>query len=93
MRPLALSEGHGPPGVIDELVPGVAAMADDVVVRREDTVGQPVLAHELPDVLDGVQLRRAGRERQKRDVGRNVELGGAVPAWSTFTETSLMPKS
>jgi len=32
-------------------------MGDDVVVVSEDAVGEPVLAHELPDVLDRVGVR------------------------------------
>ena len=50
--PIAQSEGHDAPRLIDELVPGVAAVIDDVVVGGEDAVRQPVFAHELPDVLD-----------------------------------------
>lgn len=53
--------GHDAPRLIDELVPGLAAMADDVVVKGEDAVGGPVVAHELPDVLDRVQLEALGR--------------------------------
>ena len=39
---------------IDELVPSVAAVIDDVVVGFEHPVGEPVVAHQLPDVLDRV---------------------------------------
>ncbi len=56
MRPIAHTDGHDSPGLIDELVPGVAAMVDDVAVGFEDAVGEPVLAHELPDVFDRVQF-------------------------------------
>ena len=52
MRPLAQSEGHDPPRLVDELVPCLAAMVDEIVVGFEDAVGEPVGAHELPDVLD-----------------------------------------
>ena len=54
MSPIAETDGHDGPGLIDQLVPSVAAMFDNVVVRVEDTVGGSVFAHELPDVLDGV---------------------------------------
>ena len=37
-------------------------MVDDVVVGIEDAVGQPVVAHELPDVLDRIELGRAWRQ-------------------------------
>jgi hypothetical protein len=32
MRPIAQCDGHDAPRLIDELVPGVAAMVEDVVV-------------------------------------------------------------
>ncbi len=32
MGPIAKADGHDPPGLIDELVPSLAAMVDDVVV-------------------------------------------------------------
>ena len=51
MGPLAQSEGHDAPGLFDELVPGEAAVVDDVIVGLEDAVLQPVVAHELSDVL------------------------------------------
>jgi len=39
--------------MIDEFFPGVAAVIDDILVGLEDSVREPVLAHELPDILDG----------------------------------------
>ena len=80
MRPLAQSDRHDPPGLIGELVPGVTAMVDDVVVGFEDAVRQPVVAHELPDVLDRVQLRASGRKRQQCDVGWDDQVTRTVPS-------------
>ena len=42
--------------LIDEFVPGVATVLKDVVVGPEDTIGEPVVAHELPDVFDRVEF-------------------------------------
>ena len=42
MSPIAHSDGHDPPGLIDEFVPRVAAVIDDVVVGFEHPVGEPV---------------------------------------------------
>ena len=50
-------------------------MVDDVVVGFEDAVRQPVVAHELPDVLDRVELWAPWRERHQGDVGRHDEFG------------------
>ena len=36
MGPIAKADGHDPPGLIDEVVPSLAAMVDDIVVGFED---------------------------------------------------------
>ncbi len=46
-------------------------MIEDIVVGFEHAVRQPVVAHELPDVLDRVELGAFGRERQQGDVAGN----------------------
>jgi len=53
---LAQSDGHDAPGLIDQVVPSLAAMIDEIVVGFEDPVGKPVVAHELPDILDRIKL-------------------------------------
>jgi hypothetical protein len=50
MGPIAQSDGHDAPGLIDEAVPVLAAVGDDIVVVLEHAVGEPVVAHELSDV-------------------------------------------
>src|SRR5216684_359395 len=80
MCPVAQADGHDGPGLVDELVPGEAAVVEDVVVGAEDAVGEPVVADVLPDVLDRVEFGRLGRQRQQGDVGGDVELVGEVPA-------------
>jgi hypothetical protein len=55
-------------------------MIDDVVVGREDAVGEPVVAHELPYVLDRVEFRGFRRQRDDADVAGHIELVGGVPA-------------
>ena len=47
----------------------MATVIEDIVVVFEDTVGEPVVAHKLPDVLDGIELGCPGRERHKGDIG------------------------
>ena len=73
MRPLAQSDGHDAPGLLDELVPCFAAVVDEIIVRFEDAVGEPVVAHELPDVLDRVELGAFRRQGDNGDVGRHDE--------------------
>lgn len=53
------------------------------VIGFVDAVAEVVLAQELPDVLDRVQLGRIGRQRQQTDVFRNAQLAARqVPASS-----------
>ncbi len=56
MGPIPGSDGHDFPGLVDEGVPSIAAVVEDILVGFEDPVREPVVAHELPDVLDRVQL-------------------------------------
>jgi hypothetical protein len=56
------------------------AGVDDGVVAVEDAVREPILAQILPDILDRVQFRSAGRQGDQRHVLGNVELCGGVPA-------------
>ena len=58
----------------------IAAVIDDIVEGFENSVRQPVLSHELPDIFLAVELGRAWRELQERDVARNLEGLGAMPA-------------
>lgn len=80
MCPVSQPDRHDAPGLFDEAIPGIAAVIDDIVVRAEDAVGQPVVAHELPQVLDRVQFRALWRQWHERDVIRQVEAVGHVPA-------------
>jgi hypothetical protein len=45
--PIAASDGHDFPGLINERVPGVAAVIDDFVEGFEDAVRQPVRPREF----------------------------------------------
>ena len=79
MCPVTQSDGHDAPGLIDELVPGVTAVVDDVGLGAKDAIGQPVVADELPDILDRVQFGTFGRQRHQRDIGRHHEAIRQVP--------------
>lgn len=50
-------------------------MIDDVFVGFEDTVRQPVIAHEQPDILDRVEFGTPRRQRHQGDVGRHDQFG------------------
>ena len=60
--PVATCDGHDFPGLIDEGVPGIATVIDDVVEGFEDPVRQPVLSDELPDIFLAVELRCTRRQ-------------------------------
>src|SRR3954471_4463480 len=68
------------PGLVGELVPGCTAVVEEVVVGREDAVREAVLAHELPDVLDRVQLGALGRQRHEGDVWRDDQALREMPS-------------
>jgi hypothetical protein len=77
---LPSANGHNVPRLIDKLVPGFAAMVDDVFVGCEDAVGKPVVAQELPDILDRVQFGAFGRQRDDADILGHFEFVGHMPA-------------
>lgn len=54
-------------------------MGDDIVIGFEDAVGEPVFAHEEPEVLNRIELGRLGRQWQDRDVGRHDKVVRHVP--------------
>jgi len=55
-------------------------MVDEIVVGFEDAVGEPIVAHELPDVFDRVELGAFRRQRNDGDVCRHDKTGRQVPA-------------
>jgi len=70
----------GVPWLVNEAVPGEAATAEDIVVEPEDTISEPVLAHELPDVLHRIEFGAFRRKRQQRDVLGHDQSIRAVPS-------------
>ena len=68
LGPVTHPDGHDGPGLVGELVPGIAAVINDIVVAPENPVREPVLAQEAPDVFDRIELRRSRRQRQEGDV-------------------------
>ena len=52
MGPFSQPDGHDRPRLIDEGVPGVAVVTDDVAARFEHAVGKAVVAEVLPDIFD-----------------------------------------
>jgi hypothetical protein len=88
--PIPQADGHDRPRLIDELGPGLAAVIENVVVGCEDPVGDPVLPHKLPDILDRFAmmplndcflLRRSPDEVVRRRLAAELKLAnpGALP--------------
>ena len=63
-----MPDGHNAPRLIYEFVPRLAAEFDDIFVGSEHPVGEPVVAHELPDILNRVEFSTFGRERDDADI-------------------------
>src|SRR5260221_2786038 len=79
MSPDSESDGHDPPGLVQERVPGETAMVEDVSVGCEDAIGEPVVSHELPYVLNRVEFGRPRRQGHQGNVVGHRQLGSRMP--------------
>jgi len=77
--PCSHAAGHDAPWLIGGAVPAEAAMIEDVVVGFEHPVRQPLVAHDLPDGLDRVELGALWRQRHEGDIGGNDQRPRTVP--------------
>jgi hypothetical protein len=80
VRPFAQSDGHDSPRLIGKLVPCFTAMVDEIVIRFENAIGEPVVADELPDVFHRVEFGAFRRQGDNGDVGRHNEARRHVPS-------------
>ncbi len=80
MRPLTQAQSHNGPRLIDEFVPGVGAVIDDVIVAAENAIGEPVFAHELPDVFLRVELGAFRRKGNDGDGVRDDQIRRKMPS-------------
>ena len=55
-------------------------MVEDVAVGREDSIGEPVISHELPDVLDRVEFGALRWQRDDGDVVGNDQSLRHMPS-------------
>ena len=92
MSPVPGSYGDDFPRLIDELVPGIAAVVEDIRVGLEDPVREPVVADELPDVFDWVEFGGSGRQGQESDVIRHLQPLGAMPAGLIEDDDGVGPR-
>ena len=83
MCPVTQADGHDAPRLIDEGVPGMAAVVEQVIIGYEDPVGEPVVAHELPEVFDRVQFGALGGS------GMRVMLAGTVTGLVVMASATL----
>ena len=87
MSPLAQPDRHNAPGSVEEFVPSVAAVIDDIVRGVENAIGKPDVVGELPDVLDRGQLRAFGRQRVEGNACRHYQPIGEMQ--SVFVDQQL----
>jgi hypothetical protein len=80
MGPISHADGRDPPRLFDELVPGVAAMVDDLFVGAEHPVREPVVANELPDIFLRIEFGTFRWDRDDGDIVGDHQLGRQVPA-------------
>ena len=74
-----MSDGHDARWLVDQLVPSITAMIDNLAVGFEDAVGEPVIPYELPDVFDGIEFWAFGWQRNDADIFGYDERGGHMP--------------
>ena len=66
-----------------------ATMVDDIFVRFEDAVRQPIVADELPNVLRGIEFGAFRRQGDDGDVGRENEFFDHMPAGPVDDESRM----
>lgn len=78
----ARSEGDGgdAPQLGFKFASCVTTMGDDIFVVFKCAVGEPVVAHVLPEVLDGVEFGASWRQKQQGDVAGNGKGSCGMPA-------------
>ena len=89
VSPIAQSDGHDAPRLVDEAVPSFAGGIEEVLAGLEDAIGEVGLSQELPDVFDGVQLGRSGRQEEQGDILGALEFASGVPAGAVEQEEGM----
>ena len=77
--------------IVGKEIPGLAAFVDDVLVVIKDGDGELVLSQVIPNVLHRVELRRVGRQGQKRDVVWRPQIRGGVVSSAVEGEDGVCP--
>jgi hypothetical protein len=100
---MAQTEGHDGPGLCDQLVPGIAAVIDEVVIRGEDAVGEPAGRFYQPRRIGGFLIRSPYRGSEAAmsvqsglfDVDdrlrRLSDLGDQLEAFATAVDFEIVP--
>ena len=78
---------------VEKAVPGGAASVDAGVVGVEDAQGEVVFPQVLPDVLDGIELQRIGRQASEGDVAGQPEGRAGVPSCAIEDEDGVGARS
>jgi len=55
-------------------------MIEDFIIGLEDAVGEPIIAHELPDVFDWIEFGTFGWQRDDADIVGYYERAGHMPS-------------
>ena len=64
-------------------------MIDDIVGTPEDSIREPVLAQEAPDVFGRIELRRARHQGWEGDVLGYLKFWGGVPSGAIEDEDGI----
>jgi hypothetical protein len=79
MCPVSQADRHDTPGSVDQLVPRVAAMIDDVLTTVEDAIGEPVVGRTARRSRSH-SVRALGGQWHERDIRWHEEFRGEMPS-------------
>jgi|JI8StandDraft_2_1071088.scaffolds.fasta_scaffold01545_2 hypothetical protein len=88
-RLFAASDGHDRYYLIDELVPVLVAVIDEVAIRRTDDVRAPVVAPGPRDVLYWAQFQAFGQQRGDFCIAKHDELSGYGPSYPILKDNCM----
>ena len=67
-------------------------MIEDFIIGLEDAVGEPIIAHELPDVFDWIELGTFGWQREDADIVGYDECPGHMPTGLIHEHDGMGPR-
>ena len=84
-----MSDGIDALRIGDEAVPRILAGCDDGLIAIPDAPAELIAARVVPDVLDRIEFRRAGWQRQNSDIIRHAQSLSLLMPFGAITDQYL----